>query len=158
MKQSLIHIRMKQSLVCIGWNKIWYRMKQNLDLRWKKSFCVLWCCVVSCPLTRHMCRVISIDTTRHMCRVMSYWYDTTHLDSLLNRMAKNRWFLEGFSIKTEPRTYRTSSLSPKTEPRTYRTSKNRTEPWTEPGSTQHYYSKFSWNFSLLLVVFLFSFL
>ena len=48
-------------------------------------------------------------------------------------------FFWGFSIKTEPRTYRTSSLSPKTEPRTYRTSKNRTEPRTEPGSTQHYF-------------------
>ena len=39
---------------------------------------------------------------------------------------------------TEPRTYRTSSLSSKTKPRTYRTSKNRTEPQTKPGWTQHY--------------------
>ena len=49
-----------------------HRMKQNLDLGWEKSFCVLWCCVVSCPLIRHMCRVVSIDTTQHMCRVVSY--------------------------------------------------------------------------------------
>ena len=45
MKQSLIHIRMKKSLICIGWKKIEYRMKQNLDLGWKiffVSYGVLW--------------------------------------------------------------------------------------------------------------------
>ena len=42
----------------------------------EKSFCVLWCSVMSCPL-QDTC-VVSyqhIDTTR-MCRVMSYLYDT----------------------------------------------------------------------------------
>ena len=41
-------------------------MKQNLDLGWKKYF-------VSYGV---------VSFWRHMCRVVSYWYDTTHLDSL----------------------------------------------------------------------------
>ena len=76
MKQSLIHIRMKQSLVWIGWNKIWYRMKQNLDLRWKKSFCVLWCCVVSFHKTHVSCRINWYDTTHVSCRVILIRHDT----------------------------------------------------------------------------------
>ena len=31
----------------------------------------------------HLCCVLSFTRLRHMCRVMSYWYDMTHLDSLI---------------------------------------------------------------------------
>ena len=53
-----------------------HRMKQNLDLGWRKIFGVLWC-RVTMSFTRHMCCVVSYwyDTIHVLCCVVSYWYD-----------------------------------------------------------------------------------